>query len=66
MFSSVLTATDAYPTGTGGRDKITSEVYWFLVIGSPLYEHEQCHDPYFIPQINIFEFIEEFLAFKAR
>jgi len=27
MFSSVRPATDAYPSGTGGRDKITSEVY---------------------------------------
>jgi hypothetical protein len=27
MFSSVLTATDAYPSDTGGRDKITSLSY---------------------------------------
>jgi hypothetical protein len=33
--------------------------------GSPLYEHERCHNPYFIRQIKIFEFIEEFVAFKA-
>jgi hypothetical protein len=42
------------------------QVYWFLVIDSPLYEHERCHNPHFMRQIKIFEFIKELLGFNVR